>query len=297
MNTDMAQKLRNVTERMAAIMVGRPMVMTFSCDDAQSIIDAAGENFRKLDLNHVCHLAGMMESRMWHLTGSAIVFGADGRMIDGQHRMAACVMSGVPLTTIVLRIANESAAAPFIDTSHKHRTLQQLAANRGFSGASEVAAGVRLYWGWEQGLRNTRLLGGKEKGWNPGVADAQLTRLGRDAELAVPDARGAYPYILESHGVFLHTWVRRNGGSSAKLSSFFRGVHDGAGLQAGDPALTLRNSVGRQIGSLNRPNKMVMLASAISAWNAHARGRSLQRIGGRMSLARQEELPEIVIPS
>lgn len=43
-----------------------------------------------------------MKSGRWQVTGDAIRFDSDANLIDGQHRLMACVKSGAPFSTLVI---------------------------------------------------------------------------------------------------------------------------------------------------------------------------------------------------
>ena len=44
-----------------------------------------------------------LENDEWSLNGATIVFASDGRLLDGQHRLQACLRSGKPIDTVVVR--------------------------------------------------------------------------------------------------------------------------------------------------------------------------------------------------
>ena len=44
-----------------------------------------------------------MKNGLWKINGSTIVFGESGRLLDGQHRLMACVKSGISFVTLVVR--------------------------------------------------------------------------------------------------------------------------------------------------------------------------------------------------
>ena len=44
-----------------------------------------------------------MQDGKWQLNGKVLIFDANGRLLNGQHRLSAVVKSGVSLTTLVVR--------------------------------------------------------------------------------------------------------------------------------------------------------------------------------------------------
>lgn len=57
---------------------------------------------RRLRKNHVDRLAESMARGEWKMNGDAIRIGYDGKLVDGQHRLSACVKSGIPFESIVV---------------------------------------------------------------------------------------------------------------------------------------------------------------------------------------------------
>lgn len=51
----------------------------------------------------VSFYARQMKQGDWQLNGDAVRFSKEGRLIDGQHRLKACIEAGVPFTTLVVR--------------------------------------------------------------------------------------------------------------------------------------------------------------------------------------------------
>jgi hypothetical protein len=73
---------------------------TFLPTEAQNILDNRSPN-RRINPKQVDELAYAMRTGKFLLNGETVKFFKD-RLVDGQHRMSACVKSGVPLTTSVI---------------------------------------------------------------------------------------------------------------------------------------------------------------------------------------------------
>jgi hypothetical protein len=63
-----------------------------------------------------------METKRWPVTGSTIVFSKGGCLLDGQHRLLACIRAQVPLTTFVVFNILDSAFA-MIDIGRKRSNV------------------------------------------------------------------------------------------------------------------------------------------------------------------------------
>lgn len=64
---------------------------------------------RKIDPRRVRRYAKQMTAGTWSLNGKTLVFDAEGMLLGGQHRLTACVESGVGFTTLVVRGINPEA--------------------------------------------------------------------------------------------------------------------------------------------------------------------------------------------
>ena len=83
-----------------------------------------------LNRAHVKQLADDMKAGLWQLNGEAIVFDEDGYLKNGQHRLAAVILSGVTIETVVLR--GVSRDVDIYDDQLK-RTINQMLKVKGFT--------------------------------------------------------------------------------------------------------------------------------------------------------------------
>ena len=58
---------------------------------------------RKVKQKKVDEYMKEMQDGKWKLNGKSIIFDKNGRLLNGQHRLAAVVQAGVPLTILVVR--------------------------------------------------------------------------------------------------------------------------------------------------------------------------------------------------
>ena len=90
MTTDMTTEPRvKITPELAARFLGA--------------VEAAGRtNYRKTRPYYVKHYARQMEAGRWLYTAANIYFDRDGILVDGFHRLNACVLTGVPIEVNVI---------------------------------------------------------------------------------------------------------------------------------------------------------------------------------------------------
>lgn len=64
---------------------------------------ARNHRHRPVEPKRVRKYARRMAVGEWGLNGKCITFDADGVLLGGQHRLLACIESGCPFTTLVVR--------------------------------------------------------------------------------------------------------------------------------------------------------------------------------------------------
>lgn len=80
----------------------------------------------------------------WYLNGATIVFSNDGRLLDGQHRLMACVRTNIPITSIVVRGVDDYAQST-MDQTFK-RTVKDFLDMKGYKKTTNTASvGRQLY--------------------------------------------------------------------------------------------------------------------------------------------------------
>ena len=70
--------------------------------EAQAYLDNNAKH-RPIKMKKVYEYMEEMQDGKWRLNGKTICFDTNGRLLNGQHRLSAVVLSGVSLTTVVVR--------------------------------------------------------------------------------------------------------------------------------------------------------------------------------------------------
>ena len=116
-------------------------VRTIQPELAAAMLENNPQN-RNLRKFHIWQIAEDMRSGAWQLNGDAIRLNCDGSLIDGQHRLAACVLAGVPFETLVISgLPNDVRAT--IDGGARRSHGDRLAM-AGVKHANTVAAAARV---------------------------------------------------------------------------------------------------------------------------------------------------------
>ena len=79
--------------------------------DAEKILEKNKRN-RTVSKALVKKYTKMMLEGEWYKTHQSIAIDKDGILVDGQHRLMACVESGIPFQTIVVKNAEQN---PYLD--------------------------------------------------------------------------------------------------------------------------------------------------------------------------------------
>jgi hypothetical protein len=106
---------------------------------------ARNEDNRKLIPNHVASLEAVLLRGEWALNGETIKFASSGRLLDGQHRLTACVKSGVGFWTFVVYGLHD-ATFDTIDTNARPRKASDILSIKGKASSHSLAACVKSLW-------------------------------------------------------------------------------------------------------------------------------------------------------
>lgn len=237
-----------------------------------------------------------MESGLWKLTRQGLIFDTAGKLIDGQHRMAALANSN---ENALIKHYGE-AAIPFwvypneardtfdaIDQGYKRQAAHLLhvpnsttvaAGGRWLAAlASQDVLGLPRF----QGITNTEVYATVRK-WPELERHSSLTNMAR-LKTYIPGAQ---------HGAILAQAARTEFGTPERIQAWFDGVMSGVGLDERDPRLKLRNRflISRNAlkGTANRNTVYALIAKA---WNAFAQEEKINQLSWRTTA---ETFPRVV---
>ncbi len=112
-------------------------VTTISPTVAAAMLDQSPGN-RKTSPRFVSAYARDMKARKWALTTEPICFDKRGRLLNGHHRLKACIEADTPFTTLV-SYGLEPTARDFMDQG-KARTASDALAFSGYHNTNKLAA-------------------------------------------------------------------------------------------------------------------------------------------------------------
>lgn len=230
---------------------------------------SGNENNRNLRAGRVAVYAQAMADGDWRMTGEPICFNGS-KLLNGQHRLSACIKANTPFTTVVVRgIAQEAMTymdSGLMRTMGDHFKLQKQPQ------ANALAALVRLVMSWENDAlfdshkQQATITRGSMEAWASG-RDRELYESihysGRVSRVLGVSARP----LAAVHFRLLD--IARGEDDLAMANDFLDALATGAGMNATDPRLALRNYLTGPTGK--RPANELVFVS-IRAWNAFVLG-------------------------
>ena len=115
-------------------------------DMAMALLESNNFANRPVSQDRVSEYAEMMQNGRWALNGETLIFGTNGELLNGQHRLWAIVESGMTVQILVVR-GVDPAVFHTIDTGMK-RSRAQVLAMRGYRNAGRLSATTSwvAYW-------------------------------------------------------------------------------------------------------------------------------------------------------
>jgi hypothetical protein len=229
---------------------------------------------RPVRYGKVAQMARDMKAGKWVLNGDTIKIAADGTLLDGQHRIYACIKAEVPFETVVIRgLAAE--AQDTIDTGAARRMADQLAL-RGEVNANLLAAIARWAHKWLRGVRGTS--GGSDAEPTHAEMLAFLDAEPRLREAAAWGEKARRQFKSVNGSVWGMAWLLFHGSDHLAADVFLDKAVTGADIGADHPAYAFRNRIWKAREAGERLNQYEQLAYLILAWNAFKEDRRITRL-------------------
>lgn len=240
-------------------------------------------NNRPLSQGWIDQLARAMTDKAWRLNGDCIRFNGNGDLIDGQHRLNACVTSGKSFESYVVR-GLEHDAFDTIDQGRK-RTIGDVFARQGYKHYVTLGSAVRWLW-----LHETNSLPYRVKGTlRPDQANEILERHPA-IHAAVEMARGLCGKQKLIHpGLLAFLYYVTSESDEKKAVAFWNGVVNAEGLTKQSPAKVLHSRLVSNLGSVAKLNVETIAALCIKSWNAFKTGKPV----GTLRWSENEDFPTI----
>lgn len=230
---------------------------------------------RKLRDSAVVRFCHIIERGEWRLTTDAIGFDSNGHLINGQHRLTACVVSGKTLMFLVVRNLR-SETQDILDTNLIRSTADALRLD-GEVDVFVLAAAARWLYKFDYIEANDgKVVSFRDPGENP--TTPQLMRIFKQHREAIMDCgklrRKATPVLHIRPGLATAVMFKQRQIDVELEELFWNTLIDGVGLKARDPIYLLRRILENDYkakGGRKMPDYR-QAALLIRAWNLWCAG-------------------------
>ena len=217
------------------------VVMTFTPVVAEYILDNMNVGNRPQKPSRIVRYAADMASDKWSVTGESIKFGADGKLKDGQNRLAACVRSNSPFKSYAVFGVDPDSFSQ-MDVGAK-RSDSDVLSIMGVPNAEKASGIIRMLMSWESNKTETsgsRRMPSDVRAYYEERIDADLmqraVRLSKAVYMTTQLPRGVT-------GALYYLAVVR--GHSDKAELFMQELEQGFGKSARSPIRYLLKTVAK----------------------------------------------------
>lgn len=257
-------------------------IETITPDKAALLLQGNTENRRVLS-RVVDKYAAAMSRGEWVLNGEGIQIAHNGRLLNGQHRLLACIKAGANFPCLVVRGVDPAAFSTMDDVAR--RSMSDVLSIEGEAYQTALAGALRYLFLIEKtgspiGGRivpsHQELLSTLDA--NPGIRD--------DAKW-IGTRKWCKSFLTPTASVFMRYWFRCDD-DSAEL--FFEGLEYGSNLKVGNPVLLLRDRlIDDKSRRAERMKTQYKLALTFKAYRAFRDGRTLKSLRIRQSGDKAEQ--------
>jgi len=236
-------------------------------------------NNRNLNRTRVKRYADLMIAGQWKQNGDTIRVATGNVLLDGQHRLAACVASNTPLDTLVV-FGLPADVMPTIDTGHSRSLRNVLTINKE---VSQTALSTIIRWAWliermyTEGAGKETLIINSSNGPQH-IESVQYLDLHRDTLTEAAKAAHHTRSVTRMIGPVLGVYAIALRTHPKEAHAFFDQVARGIGLKSNDPAYALRARLINERGSQRAVKGDVVAAWTVFAWNAFMQKRALSQV-------------------
>jgi hypothetical protein len=244
----------------------------------------ANTNNRPVSDRRVSKYAADMKAGHWKRNAETIKFGKSGKLLDGQHRLFACMEAGAPFWSLVAWGVDDDTFDT-IDTG-AGRTPGDILGIMGETNAHALAAAARWQLMFEEGT-----IKANGKGVSPHQIREVFERHPALRDCVAP-ARVATKLIQPGLAIFLYYQLSKK--DADRCGEFFEQIGRGVNLTTGSPIYMLRERLIENKASKRKLRPVEVGALTVKAWNMVRRGKSAQVLSWRGSGPGSEAFPVAV---
>lgn len=245
----------------------RTEIVTITPEMAKRWLDSKGRN-RRLIRSSILSWSRIMKAGHWRLTHQGIAFDENGELVDGQHRLAAIVESGVSVTMMVTWGISREVMQSAVDRNKKRTAAHSFTIDGEINANAKAAICRALYIietpsvGYSDEVPYEALREMLEK--YRGEIERSCAAI-TGTHIRIPSSIAGLPIVMERAGLG---------------TSWIDGVKSGIGLSAGDPRLLLRNWLvgGKKVAGTGASATVEFFGRGSSSADAWMGGESISKL-------------------
>lgn len=241
-------------------------------------------------LSQVELFARTMAQKAWKMNGEAIKFSNTGRLLDGQHRLLACVESGVPFRTLVIRGLPEDTQETM--DAGKSRTMANVLELKGRNNAKQLSTVARSIYLSEQLGVEAACVNNMSPTRNELLTFIESTPQLEDTLRQASTFYTKSNHLMSTSMAALLYWTFNEIDGEA-CERFFDMLASGANLDEGSPILVLRNTlfdINKRGAHSDRPTRRRIVGITIKAWNKWRGGATVKLL----KFSPNEQFPDAI---
>lgn len=250
--------------------------------EASKLLEGNTRN-RPIRQDHVNKLARAIQERRWRLNGSTVVISKTGKVLDGQHRLWACMLADQPFETILIRGVDDDAFTTHGD--QLARMGSDLFAYYGVKNSKIVAPAMTLlFFHLNEAL-------GQIRNSNAQPSQDELYELFCNGHQRMEEVAGqcvVFRDLLSPSVAAFFKYVF-GGIDQEKAATFFEQLLYGAGPNPTVPIHHLRRRLEADRARKAKLPRIEKMSLIIKAWNLHLAGAPCKALRWGF----EEEFPQI----
>jgi len=254
-------------------------IETITPKKAQQYLEANTHN-RHVRNNTVQFYAKQMAEGDWELTGEPIIFSDEGVLLNGQHRLHACIESNSSFKTFVVRGSSDDSFAK-ID-QNVPRQAGDIVGRAGYAQAIRKAAASRIILAFEELDDSTAdnhrpaLAIKRPHAEVLGFVEKNNDILSEGCSLAIKDDG---PSICKPPALFVGLYVLFATKNRKRAKEFFHQLVSGEILERDDATARLRAALISSLSNTHvKRKKTWILAVTIKAWNLFLQDKQIRQL-------------------
>jgi hypothetical protein len=221
---------------------------------------------RPLQRIHTTNLSNAMKKGDWKINGESIKLG-DNVLIDGQHRLEACIQSGCSFDSLVVTGLSKEVFDT-IDTGSKRTAANVLAIN-GEVNSNLLAATLRMVGSYFKGSNFLDQFSNQEiqslLTEHPAIRESVTWYTSKKSKIMIGSVACSARYLCSLKDL-------------DESNLFFDKVFSGEGLETGSAILALRNFLIADMSSVKKMSPPIRLTMTLKSWNLYRKGNKVSFI-------------------